>query len=687
MSSNNPLVSIVVPIYNHAHYVEEALHSVFYQTYDSLEVILIDDGSKDNSVAVVEAWLNKNQECVRNRQFTFIKQENQGAHNTINRGLQLAKGEFLTILNSDDYYHLRRIELIVKKIKQENGEFAFSRVHAIDETGKSAPRGNWWWAWYERAMLQLALLPTIGFKLLQDNITVSTGNLFFSRRIFEEVGEFKDLKLAHDYDFVMRALAITEPLLVPQELYFYRLHSDNTTQKVLHLIEQELCEIYRSYLSLTYAPPRNKLAPCQHYWPVAFSMHRQRLALDRSLSIYLEHHPKAKRIAKSEAKLPRSEGEPITLITHDLSLSGGPKLLCDMAKSLKENGYEPRVLSLNPGPLQTELEKEGIPLRIFSFPFANIPKSKVKKLWLSIKVLFAIWRLGGKKVIGNTSLSWPGVLIGSIAFPWKKFYWYIHESSGPDALLNGHIMKKLLHKSLKDKKIDFWFGSKATREIWGKSGYNGKLAYWSGLESSPAPAPKQSITRILSIGTGEPRKGFHYLIDAFIALVKEKRIPETVTLTLAGFSNQLDVMQSFYSDLILKVIHAGLKDRITFLLTVDLDQLEELYDNCDLYIQASTMECLPLTLLKAMSKGLPIITSDANGCTEAIEHQVNGYVFPIRNSNLLAECIQEAISHPETCMVFGKRAQIVFNTFYSKEVNTQEILNHLENFGQKCANV
>lgn len=678
MSADNPLVSIVIPIYNHANYVEEALHSVFYQTYDFIEVILIDDGSKDNSIAVVEAWLDENKERVSSRQFTFIKQENQGAHNTINRGLRLAKGDFLTILNSDDYYHLRRIELLVKKIKQEDGEFAFSRVHAIDQEGKSAPRGNWWWAWYERAMLQLALLPTIGFKLLQDNITVSTGNLFFSRRIFEEVGEFKDLKLAHDYDFVMRALALTEPLLVPQELYFYRLHSDNTTQKVLHLIEQELCEIYRSYLALTYAPPPNRLAPCQHYWPVTFSMHRQRLALDRSLSIYLEHHPKANRIAPSVVELPRSCGERITLITHDLSLSGGPKLLCDVAKSLKENGYEPHVLSFNSGPLQAQLEKEGIPLRILPFPFANIPKSKIKKLWISLKVLFAIWRTGGKKVIGNTSLSWPGVLIGSIAFPWKKFYWYIHESCGPDALLNGHVMKRLLHKSLRDKKIDYWFGSKATRDIWAKSGFNGKLAYWSGIENNPATPDIQAINRILSIGTGEPRKGFHYLIDAFIKLVKEKQIPENVTLTLAGFTDQLDVMQSFYSDLILKVIHAGLKDRITFLLTVDLDQLEELYDNCDLYIQASTMECLPLTLLKAMSKGLPIITSDANGCTEAIEHKVNGYVFPVRNSTMLAECMHEAIAHPQSSAVFGKRAQIVFNTFYSKEVNTQEILNYLK---------
>lgn len=679
MAINKPLVSIVIPIYNHEAYVEEALYSAFYQTYENLEIILIDDGSKDRSVEIVQTWLNQNSDKIKNRQFTFIRQTNQGAHNTINKGLHLAKGDFLTVLNSDDFYHLKRIELLVKKAQQEQGELIFSRVHAVDETGKSAPRGNWWWIWYERAMLQLALLPTVGFKLLQDNITVSTGNLFFSRHLFQEVGDFKDLKLAHDYDFVMRALATTEPLLVTQELYFYRLHSDNTVPKVIHLIEQELCEIYRSYLALTYHPPKNRLAPCQHYWPVTFSMHRQRLALDRSLSVYLEQRPKK----VSEEVVKNSDppkGPTITLISHDLSLSGGPKLLCDMAVALKEKGYSPKVLAFEEGPLQELLNKHSIPVRVVSFPFANVPPSKLKKGWLAVKIAFALWKDRSKQIIGNTSLSWPGMLIGSLAFPKKQFYWYIHESCRPEAIIKGQFASRLLQKVIKANKIHFWFGSQATKQIWEKSGIEGETAYWSGIQGGSAlkEKEKQQIQAILSIGAGEPRKGFHYLLDAFIHLVNERQIPDQATLTLVGFTHQLTDMQAFYSDLILKALHAGIKDRVRFLLKVDLDQLDELYDNCDLYVQASTMECLPLSLLQAMSKGLPIVTSDVYGCTEAIEHRVSGYIFPSRNPKKLAEQIAYAMAHPKESYNMGLNAKKKFERLYAKEANVNELMRRLK---------
>ncbi|MGK5594570.1 MAG: glycosyltransferase [Parachlamydiaceae bacterium] len=678
MEVNNPLVSIVIPIYNHEAYVEEALSSVFYQTYENLEIILIDDGSKDRSVEVVEDWLNKHKDKIKNRHFSFIKQTNQGAHNTINRGLHLAKGDFLTILNSDDFYHLKRIELLVKKAQQEHGELIFSRVHAVDEDGKSAPRGNWWWIWYERAMLQLALLPTVGFKLLQDNITVSTGNLFFSRQLFHQIGDFKDFKLAHDYDFVMRALALTEPLLVTQELYFYRLHSDNTVPKVIHLIEQELCEIYRSYLSLTYHPPKNRLAPCHHYWPVAFSMHRQRLALDRSLSIYLEQRPKqTSEVIIKKSNLP--EGAAITLISHSLSVSGGPKLLCDMAIALKENGYCPKVLAFERGPLQELLNQYNIPVRVVSFPFAHIPQSKIKKGWLALKIAFALWKDRSQQIIGNTSLSWPGILIGSLAFPKKKFYWYIHESCRPEAMIKGKFASKLFQKIKTENKVHFWFGSKATKHMWEKSGIEGETAYWSGVPSRDMKErEKQPMLNILSIGAGEPRKGFHYLLEAFIHLIKEKQISDQATLTLVGFTHQLVDMQTFYSDLILKALQAGVKDRVHFLLKVDLDQLDDLYENSDLYVQASTMECLPLSLLQAMSKGLPIITSDVYGCTEAIEDQVTGYIFPSRNPKKLAECIAYALTHPQESQKMGLNALKKFKRFYAKEINVHELLRRLK---------
>lgn len=681
MTLKNPIVSIIVPVYNHEAYVEEALSSIFEQTYRPLELIIIDDGSKDKSVQVVEAYLAQHGP---NSQIdiTFLQQPNQGAHNTINRGLQLAKGDYLTILNSDDYFHIRRFEVIVKKMLQEEAEWSFTRVHAIDETGKTAQRGNWWWTWYERCMLQHDLYPTTGFKLLQDNITVSTGNLFFSRKLFNEVGLFKDLKLAHDYDFAMRALAFGEPLFVREELYFYRLHSNNTAPKVLHLIHQELAEIHREHLVLGALPPKNALAPSCYNWPLTYPLYRRGLSLDNGLISYLEKLPSKESddAVLDEMPLPaKGNGEKITLISHDLSLSGGPKLLADLAITLKNSGYSPSVISLHDGPMKKQLIAHKISVTVIpSFlAFWNAGHT-IKRALKLLFVLGILWFKGGKRFIANTVSSWPIALTASLAFPWKTFNWYIHESCGPEALIPGGLGMKLFRKVVQKNRIGFWFGSAATKSVWEESKVTGNVVYWSGLKASTQnPKKKESIVNILSIGTGEPRKGFQNLVLAFIQLVKEKRIPEQVHLTLVGFIAQIPQMQFFNSDLILKIHEAGLQERVRFISTVQPEQLEELYSQADLYVQPSLMECLPLSLLKAMALGIPVVASAVDGCKEALEHGVSGLLYSPRNILALASCLEEIILDPAKGHSYGKRAQERFNNMFAKEATLENLMDQL----------
>src|SRR6186997_1536327 len=97
-------VAVVIPCYNHARYVGEALESVLAQTRSPDRVIVIDDGSKDDSMQVLRAFEERGVE-VRTR-------ENQGAHATINELVQLAAQdcEFIAILNSDDRYLPERLE-------------------------------------------------------------------------------------------------------------------------------------------------------------------------------------------------------------------------------------------------------------------------------------------------------------------------------------------------------------------------------------------------------------------------------------------------------------------------------------------------------------------------------------------------------------------------------------------------
>lgn len=679
MQNSQELVSVIIPVYNHEIYVEEALSSVYNQTYPCLEVIIIDDGSKDNSVSKIEEWLKKNQEIVQRRKTIFIKQANQGAHVTINSGLHMAKGHYLTILNSDDYFHLKRIETLVNKLENENGRFAFSRIHTVDQHGQAIPRGHWWLNWYEKSLVQTCD-PTTGFRFLRHNIAISTGNFFFTKELYLEIGDFRDFKLSHDYDFVMRVMTVSEPLFVDEELYYYRIHSENTTNKVQHLGQVELDEIHRQYLAMTVSPPKNKIAPCHHYWPLTFAYHRRHLGLDRGLTTYLEDiKPEAKNSEPLTAK-PLINGKKMTLFSHELSLSGGPKLLSDVALSLAKNGFQPKVLALKDGPLRKVLEAEGISVSVIPsyLRFWENDSSFLRRGFkLFGALLFILLNCRGA-FFSNTTSAWPLALTTCFAFPWKSFYWYIHESCGPEALIPGGVGMKLFRKALRENKIQFLFGSKATKELWNECGVKGSTLYWSGINAASSFEKRESIQNLLSVGSGEPRKGFHTIVEAFIKLVNEERIPKSVTLTLVGFSKTLNQMQNFNSDLILKMVEAGVKDRIRLLTQVDREALNNLYAEADLYIQASQMECLPLSLLEAMSRGIPVISSAVDGCIEAVEPHVSGWLFPARNAKLLANAIEEAIKKPQKSYEYAKNAQASFNKKFAIEATEEKLIKSIK---------
>ena len=107
-SSAAPLVSVIMPVYNHGRYVAEALLSIVRQDWRPLEIIVIDDGSKDNSLEVLHDTVAKLPQET-GLSIHVSGRENRGAHVTLNEGLDLARGEYVGILNSDDYYFPGRI--------------------------------------------------------------------------------------------------------------------------------------------------------------------------------------------------------------------------------------------------------------------------------------------------------------------------------------------------------------------------------------------------------------------------------------------------------------------------------------------------------------------------------------------------------------------------------------------------
>ena len=104
-------ISVVIPLFDHEKYIEEAIQSVFEQQVDRIEIIVIDDGSQDRSSDVVSA--------MHDRRIRFYSQENKGAHEAINRGIRLAEGKYIAILNSDDLYCPDRLAKCLDYLERE----------------------------------------------------------------------------------------------------------------------------------------------------------------------------------------------------------------------------------------------------------------------------------------------------------------------------------------------------------------------------------------------------------------------------------------------------------------------------------------------------------------------------------------------------------------------------------------
>lgn len=222
-----PTVSVIMPAYNHEKYVGEAIESVLNQTFTDFEFIIINDGSTDGTDRVIRSY-----DDPRIRYYT---QENLGAHNTLNRGLSLAKGKYISIINSDDVYHLERLSRLIEAAEAQDVRFIITDVVFIDEF--STPIKDpltWHIPWFSGLKSTYLNTRSLEKTFLLGNIATTTSNFFFHSEAVEEIGLFNSYRYAHDYDFALRALLRYRGkflFLVDNQYLFYRLHAKNTIRE------------------------------------------------------------------------------------------------------------------------------------------------------------------------------------------------------------------------------------------------------------------------------------------------------------------------------------------------------------------------------------------------------------------------------------------------------------------------
>lgn len=218
---DEPLVTVVLPSYNHAAWLGETIGSVLAQTMPRWELLVIDDGSRDDSVAVARSFVDP--------RIQVLPQANAGADAAINRGLGLATAPYTAIINSDDRWRPRRLERLLNAAERlpagQPDTLWFTDLAVIDAWGR-LDLGRMWGPHYDlRSRCAAWSLPRV---LRRGNLAHTTSNFFAPTRLFRELNGMRPLRYVHDWDFLLRALGQRAVARLPETLMDYRVHGRNT---------------------------------------------------------------------------------------------------------------------------------------------------------------------------------------------------------------------------------------------------------------------------------------------------------------------------------------------------------------------------------------------------------------------------------------------------------------------------
>ena len=215
--SNLPLVSVIVPVYQVEKYIANCINSIINQTYKNIELIIVNDGSTDNSIQIAKDLLNG-----AKVDYKLINQENKGQGKSRNVGLEHASGEWILFVDSDDLLSTQTIEILIKQAIETNSEIAISNFITVNNINEIIEKQDKYEAIvYSSSDLQKDFL-------LRKIVILAPGTLYNKSFLDKYSLKFNDLKWSEDQEFVWRLLFhINKAVYIDKPLYFYNRHTNS----------------------------------------------------------------------------------------------------------------------------------------------------------------------------------------------------------------------------------------------------------------------------------------------------------------------------------------------------------------------------------------------------------------------------------------------------------------------------
>ena len=240
------LISIVIPVYNAEKYLEQCLNSIKNQTYKNFEVILVNDGSDDNSENICKSFSEED------ARFKYFTKSNGGASSARNFGLDNVTGDYITFIDADDWVDENHLEVLINNIKDNNSDMAVSSIKKFDMSN------NFHFRMYsnqEKYLLNYnklnreEFLVTLPKLILANNSYKIAVSKLFKKELVSDVRFDESIVYGEDLEFFFKLyININSISYIDEVTYVYRLHDESSSSKFgqLHM-EQELAIYKKMY--------------------------------------------------------------------------------------------------------------------------------------------------------------------------------------------------------------------------------------------------------------------------------------------------------------------------------------------------------------------------------------------------------------------------------------------------------
>ena len=289
--NSEPLVSFLIPFYNHNHFIKFTLDSIIEDTYENKEIIIINDGSSNPDDSNIVSWIKEHKNEVS---INYIKRENKGVTKTLNELIDLSKGKYLAVCASDDYFINNTISKRVELLEENPHKLLLlSDNLVIDDNGKELYSSNL----FEYRNKNKANY--LNDKKLKHEVISNWGIAgacyLINKELFSKVDNFDESLIVEDWDFFLRVAAKELILFYDERVSAYRLHDTNTINnpKVALTMHENQAFVAKKNLHL-FSFPYN-LYLYRRYLKYKIKVRKMKELFPYNLSVYKNYKEKKKR--------------------------------------------------------------------------------------------------------------------------------------------------------------------------------------------------------------------------------------------------------------------------------------------------------------------------------------------------------------------------------------------------------